>query len=626
MMGVLLGCALLSLGLMRVSRLSLATEVSSPQTLWIAQARVQLIGTNYPTAPPSDTGPDLSLPDNWDGRRPDYTGYLWYVLDVPAAPQAMPAWQRPAVYIPAAAMNAEVWLNGQRVGGAGRMHEPVSRHFYTPQLIEIPLALWQQAGPRPRLAVLLHGHPGYRCGLAPVWLGEHEDLYGAWRLRRFLQTEGNAATIVINLSMAVFVLLIGWRDRSHTAYLWFGAAATVWALRNLNYWVVNPVIPDLLFAKLCVSGAAWFVALFTVFSMRFTQAHLPDYQGPRYLLPAALSYATLATLYFLSAPDYAQANAGFVLLAAMGIGFTFWSLWRLIRLAFKHPTPHLIVVAGGAMIYWLLLLNDYAIGADRSSLGEIFVRQYAALPLFIALTSVFAKRYRDALTQARELADSLQSQVAMQREQLERSFERLREVEREQAREQERARVMGDLHDGLGLHLATALRQARTDNTSREVLLSSLQDCLDELRVAIDSLDEHERDPLSLLGSLRFRMAPRFAAMGMKLEWHIAPDLDALELPTLNPSQALHLLRLVQEMLSNAIKHSQATVVTMALSREDDHVLIRISDNGKGFNPDTIPHGRGLGHLHTRAQGLGAHITWERPPQGFTWVLCLNNL
>jgi signal transduction histidine kinase len=268
------------------------------------------------------------------------------------------------------------------------------------------------------------------------------------------------------------------------------------------------------------------------------------------------------------------------------------------------------------MIYWLLLLNDYAIGADRSSLGEIFVRQYAALPLFIALTSVFAKRYRDALTQARELADSLQSQVALQREQLERSFECLREAEREQAREQERARVMGDLHDGLGLHLATALRQARSESTSREVLLSSLQDCLDELRVAIDSLDEHERDPLSLLGSLRFRMAPRFAAMGIKLEWHIAPDLDTLDLPTLNPAQALHLLRLVQEMLSNAIKHSQATVVTMALIRKGDHVLIRISDNGKGFDPDTIPHGRGLGHLHTRAQRLGASIAWERPPQG----------
>lgn len=621
---VLLACALLSLGLMRVSWRDSATEVTGPHAVWVAQARVQLAGSAYPTWPETDaptaseTWQRLSLPDNWDGRRPDYTGYLWYWIDVPAV---MATWERPAIYIPASAMNAEVWLNGQRVGGHGRMREPVSRHFYTPHLIEIPPALLQQSGQPPQLAVLVHGHPGYRCGLAPVWLGAHEDLYSAWRLRRFLQTEGNAATIVINLSMAVFVLLIGWRDRAHSAYLWFGAAAAVWALRNLNYWVVNPVIPDLLFAKLCVSGAAWFVAFFTIFAMRFTETHLPNYRGPTYLLPAALGYAVAATVYFLTAPDYAQANAGFMVLAAMGICFNFWSVSRLIRLVFLNTSLNFIAVAGGALIYWLLLLNDYAIGADRSGLGEIFMRQYAALPLFIAITGTLAKRYRDALTQARELADSLQSQVAMQREQLECSFERLREAEREQAREQERARVMGDLHDGLGLHLATALRQARTESTSREVLLSSLQDCLDELRVAIDSLDEQERDPLSLLGSLRFRMAPRFAELGIRLDWHIAPDLDAL--PTLDPSQALHLLRLAQEMLSNAIKHSHATVVTMALSRHADAVLIRITDNGKGFNPDNVIHGRGLGHLHTRAERLGARIRWERHTQGFSWVLIL---
>jgi signal transduction histidine kinase len=364
------------------------------------------------------------------------------------------------------------------------------------------------------------------------------------------------------------------------------------------------------------------VALFAVFAMRFTQTHLPTYQGPKHLLPGVLIYAVVATGFFLSARDYAQANAGFALLAAIGVGLTIWSVLRLLHLAFAKPTPPLVAVAGGAMIYLLLLLNDYAIGANRTSLGEIFMRQYAALPLFIAITGTLAKRYRDALTQTRELAASLQSQVAVQREQLERSFERLREAEREQAREQERARVMGDLHDGLGLHLATALRQARTEGTSRDVLLSSLQDCLDELRVAIDSLDEQERDPLSLLGSLRFRMAPRFAALGMRLDWEIDPDLS--ELPLLDPSQALHLLRLAQEMLSNAIKHSQATVVTLALSAQGDGVLIRITDNGKGFNPDTATQGRGLGHLHTRAQRLGATIHWERPAtQGFSWVLRL---
>lgn len=612
-------CLLLVLVLMGLSHRQPGGEVQAPGAILVTQAQVIEAGRHYPPQPPADAAwQAVTLPDNWDGRRPDYTGYVWYHIDMPAQ---MAHWQRPALYLPAAGMNAELWFNGQRVGGSGRMQTPVSRHFYTPQLIELPPALLREPAGRRELWILLAGHPGYRCGLAPVWLGEHDGLFGAWRQRRFWQTEGNAATIVINLSIAVFVLLVGWRDPAHQAYRWFGAATLVWALRNLNYWVTNPVIPDLLFAELCVSGAAWFVALFSIFAMRFSETYQRGYRGPKALQGGALAYAVIATVYFLSASDYAHANAGFALLAAVGVGLTVWSMLRLVRLALVRPTGHLMAVACGAVIYLMLLLNDYAIGINRASLGEIFMRQYAALPLFVAVTATLARRYGNALQRTRELAASLQSQVQAQRAQLEHSFEQLREAEREQARAQERARVMGDLHDGLGMHLATALRQARTEGLPREWLASSLQDCLDELRVAVDSLDEQERDPLSLLGSLRYRMAPRFEALGIRLDWHVAPDLQ--DLPVLDPSQALHLLRIVQEILGNALKHSQASVVSMSLASTAQGTLIRITDNGRGFDPAQVAQGRGLGHLQSRAQRLGSQLEWQRHEAGITLSLLL---
>lgn len=617
-LGLLLALALV-LGAIVLSRQKTTVEVSAANAVVVTHTQSWEAGTDYPVQPPrAAPGKDTDLPDNWDGHRPGYEGYVWYRLPLPAEATR---WQRPTVYLPMAGMNAEIWLNGQRVGGAGRMHAPVSRHFYTPQLIEIAPALLRPQASDNELLVLVAGHPGYRCGLAPVWLGEHSDLFSAWRVRRFWQTEGNAATIVINLSIAVFVLLIGWRDRAHSAYLWFGAAAVVWALRNLNYWVTHPVVPDLLFAELCVSGAAWFVALFAIFAMRFTETHHAGYQGPRALKALALGYATVATVFFLTASDYARANGGFALLAAVGVALTIWSMVRLVRLALAQPGNHLIAVAVGAVIYLLLLLNDYAIGIDHTNLGEIFMRQYAALPLFVAITATLAKRYGDALRQSRELAASLQTQVAAQRAQLAQSFERLREAEREQARAQERARVMGDLHDGLGLHLATALRQVQADSLSRTLLASSLQDCLDELRVAVDSLDENERDPLSLLGTLRYRMAPRFEALGIRFDWQVSPHLT--DLPSLDPSQALHLLRIVQEILGNALKHSHASVVTMALSQTTDGTLISVSDNGKGFDPDTVPKGRGWGHLQSRATQLGGQLRWQRHDSGITLTLLL---
>ncbi|MBK6649801.1 MAG: hypothetical protein IPG42_08905 [Betaproteobacteria bacterium] len=613
-------CLAFALGVIGLSRSDWGSEVKSPDAIPVSSAQLAEAGGAYPHRPPDrDELTPVTLPDNWDARRPDYHGYVWYRIDWPVSAQK---WARPTIYLPVAAMNAEVWVNGQRAGGSGRMDMPPSRHFYTPQLIEIAPGLIRRDGAENEVWVLLVGHPGYRCGLAPVWLGEHNDLLGPWRIRRFWQTEGNAATIVINLSMAVFVLLIGWRDRAHSAYVWFGAAIGIWALRNLNYWVTNPVIPDLLFAELCVSGAAWFVALFSIFAMRFSEMNEPHYRCPVWFVPCALGYASLASVYFLSASSYARANAGFAALAAMGISFTVWSMVRLWRLAFACPTPHFVAVAGGAVIYLLLLLNDYAIGVNHNSLGEIFLRQYAALPLFIAVTATLAKRYGEALRQSQELAASLQTEVQAQRAQLAASFEQLRDAEREQARAQERARVMGDLHDGLGLHLVAALRQARALQSGPGTLADSLQDCLDELRVAVDSLDEHERDPLSLLGTLRFRMAPRFDALGIRLDWQIGDDLN--ELPALDPAQALDLLRIVQELLGNALKHSGATVVTIGIRAITAGTEISVSDNGRGFGLTAIGRGRGLGNLQNRAQRLGATLNWIQLNPGTGALLLLS--
>jgi signal transduction histidine kinase len=599
-------------GLVSLSRQDLAREVQHADAQLIAQARVLEAGPALPRVYPAlESGALTALPDNWDSQRPGYAGYVWYGLDTP---QKLLDVQRPAIFIPSAAMNVEVWLNGQRVGGQGRMTMPVSRHFYTPQLVEIPRGLLHAEASGNRLALLVAGYPGYRSGLAPVWVGEHDPLFEAWRWRRFWQTEGNAATIVVNLAIAVFVMLIARLDRSHSAHLWFGAAAAVWALRNLNYWVVHPVIPDLLFAKLCVSGAAWFVAFLAIFAMRFTQSHLPDYKPPRFLLPAALAYAALTTGFFLKADDYASANTGFPALAAIGIAFTLWSVARLVRLAWARPDRLLIAVAAGALIYLLLLVNDYAIGADRLSLGEIFVRQYAALPLFLAITGMLSQRYRSALRESQDWAASLQTQVTRQREQLALSFERLRQIERDQAREQERARLMGDLHDGLGMHLATALRQARTPDVSRDQVANSLEDCMDELRVAVDSLDEHARDPVSLLGSLRYRMAPRFEALGLQLHWRLQPELP--ELPEMESSQALHLLRIVQEALGNALKHSRASSVTLAISCSETEIRVQVSDNGCGFAPPEVARGHGLGHMESRAQRMGGRLEWGHSASG----------
>jgi signal transduction histidine kinase len=594
---------------------SVAREVADPAARLIDQADVLEDGPVQETvgAVPPASAPwrGASLPDNWDGRRPGFDGQVWYRLSLPSGQPG----QRRAAYLPAAGMNAEIWFDGQRLGTLGRLRGPVTRHFYTPLLVELPPL---GAG---ELVVRVAGHPGYRCGLAPLWVGPYDPLYDAWRRRDAWQGLGTLVTIVFNLAIGVYVLLIAWRERSHGAYAWFGAAAVVWGLRNLNYVVTDPPTADLLWAELCVSGAAWFTGLFAIFAMKFTEAELPGYRGPRWLPPLAIAYAGAATVHFLSAPTYGRANAGFAVLAAVGIALTVWSQWRLLRLAWTLRRVELTAVGLGALTYLVLLVHDYRIGIDDRSLGEVYLRQYAALPLFVAITATLARRYLRALARERQFSAELQAEVETQRQQLERSFAQLREAEHERTREQERSRLLGDLHDGLGLHLVTALRQARQPGTPREAVAATLQDCLDDLRVAIDSLDASERDPVALLGTLRWRMGPRFESLGLRLAWDVADDLPPL--PALDAGDALQLLRIVQEALTNALKHSGAATVTLAVATAGGRTRVEVRDDGCGLAADTAAAGRGLGHMRARARRIGADLEIGTLPGGGTVVRLL---
>lgn len=557
-----------------------------------------------------------ALPDNWDGRRPGFTGEVWYRLRLPVVSGTAAAANSPgrrALYIPAVSMNAELWVNGARVALVGRLHDQVTRHFYTPLLFELPHGATGASGAAEDEIVLrVAGHPGYRCGLAPVWVGPYDTLYQAWARRTVWQGQGTLVTIVFNLAIGVYVLLIAWRERGHAAWGWFGAAAIVWGLRNLNYVVTDPPVPDLLWAELCVSGAAWFTGLFTLFAQRFAETEDAGYRGPRWLPPAIGLYMVGATAYFVSSDNYGRANAGFAGLALVGVALTFWTQWRLVRLAWRLRRPDLIAVAAAALTYLLLLMRDYRIGIDRTSGGEVFLRQYAALPLFVAIAATLVRRYLQALERERRFNARLQAEVAEQREQLERSFAQLRDAEQERVREQERSRLMGDLHDGLGLHLVTALRQARQPEAPREAVAATLQDCLDDLRVAIDSLDANERDPLALLGTLRWRMAPRFESLGLRLDWEVAADLPPL--PALDAAAALQLLRLVQEALTNALKHSGAGVVTLVLAVDAQGTRIEVRDDGRGWSPDQVSPGRGLGQMRARARRIGAELSFDAGP------------
>jgi len=149
-----------------------------------------------------------------------------------------------------------------------------------------------------------------------------------------------------------------------------------------------------------------------------------------------------------------------------------------------------------------------------------------------------------------------------------------------------------------------------------------LKDCIDDLKLAIDSMEPVDADLLLLLATLRYRLGPRLESTGIALRWEVqnVPKLDWLD-----PKNALHILRILQEAFTNIIKHTQATEIRVATTMEDNFVVVTVTDNGQGFSLEHAlkSGGKGLSNQMRRAEAIGAEITWESNGAGTYFTLRL---
>lgn len=173
----------------------------------------------------------------------------------------------------------------------------------------------------------------------------------------------------------------------------------------------------------------------------------------------------------------------------------------------------------------------------------------------------------------------------------------------------ERERLMREIHDGIGSSLVAALASAERQGKQSTTAVVALKGALTDLRVAVDSLEPVEGNVATLLASLRYRYEPELRKSGIAVKWLVedVPELDWLDAPS-----ALHVLRILQETVSNAMGHSKASQLTfkckMALLQGRPGLRVEIADNGGGFDMEAPAIGRGRRNMMQRAEALGATL------------------
>ncbi len=364
-----------------------------------------------------------------------------------------------------------------------------------------------------------------------------------------------------------------------------------------------------MFVYICLINAVFsLLYVFTSLAIGFAMGALLMCTGIVFLFGALFYFRASGKLR--TSVNWYMANVVFV--AVMGCSFFSGGLQSPVLPWFTLiPVAAVLLLGYGVdALVWFLVCFAISVGYGVASLQgyqfpQLYLQEYTTAFNMVCTGGLVSVLFLFALTFDHISSTAVQEVLD--------SRKTLEHLARSQERMAERGRILRNMHDGVGAHISSAMRQLQMDGTgqafpARNEVLQTLRDGLDHLKLSIDAIHLAPGDVTALLANMRYRMGPRFAGMGIELQW----DVDLLPISDkLDASAMSELQFMLFEALSNVLQHARARVL-----RVEGHavaagkVFVRLVDDGCGFDPSTSTR-NGLASMRERALSIGAqlHIT-----------------
>ncbi len=176
--------------------------------------------------------------------------------------------------------------------------------------------------------------------------------------------------------------------------------------------------------------------------------------------------------------------------------------------------------------------------------------------------------------------------------------------------------VAWELHDNIGQLLSVANMQINmmqnVDSADVQTHLTEtkaiIQEATKEVRSLSKTLNHEVIQNIGLLRSIEIE-----TERIQRLKYAQTSLIVNGEIAKINPSDEIIIFRIVQEFLSNTIKHAGASKIEISIVIDDQHLSLSIKDNGKGFDTSTKSESSGLQNMRSRAKLINAefHLTSE---------------
>ena len=544
---------------------------------------------------------DIELPAHFPARHvAGYeTRHLRFDLPLQEVPDDLQA-----LYLPSYADEVFIRVNGAAVHGSEMAGRQPARMWNIPALATVPPSLLQ-AGQN-RIDIALYGYPQEGLVLEPFHFGQARLLAPHYNWR-FITSAGMARFNLGFMTIAGIMLGIIWfARRSEPIYALLATSCAFACIICIHFGFDTSAV-----------GYRWStliwqvsVSIYVYLIFRFCNHYIGEGLKPLETVSLVLIIAELAAGSLVPTPYLFDTLLLFKLHPAI------LSLLVLAVLLGNRRK----VDSSDLRIFFFFLSMASAMGVYELYITAVedpgrnqHIFQFMPLAMLCVCLWLVISRFMLSLRSYEELTGTLKQTIAAKTEELRLTYEKLGQAERLKAINDERQRIMLDLHDGIGGQLVNTLAYMQNNEKGDAIIQTALEDALRDLSLMLDSL-ETDASISTLLGMLRTRLETLLAEHALEFDWRID---DEPQLPHPGPSQNLNLLRIVQESITNIIKHAEASIITIASDRNS----ITISDNGKGFDPrpdGRRHHGHGLAGMRRRAESIGADFDLSSEPGGTT--------
>lgn len=555
-------------------------------------------------APGAQQAVATTLPHTWPPRHEGGDAEYRYRLrlDLPQAPRE-PLY----LFLPLVSQRAAVVLNGMELMDTGNRSLPMGIISGVTAFVRLPadrlLAGANTLDVHVAAAGVMRGH------LSPPQVGSAQALGPHYRLGLFLLEHLRLMVLAEQLLLMVAVL-VAWLYRPvEPLFGWLLLMQALSLPQYVGLWSELPGVHEALPYVLMASSSASFILPIIALLINGTAV-------PRWfkLCVVALPCLAIALALLPALPVWRVMLA----LSLPAVVLAVWAAAAITAAGALRGVREARLLLAPMLLFALALLHDVALVAGWID-GAVLLGAYNRVVLMAGIAVILMRRLGLSLMRLDGANARLREKLTQREAELARLHQEERREAAQRVRSEERQRLTVDLHDGLSGHLASIIALAEREGSS--VIERSAREALEDLRVVIHSLDIGDRELTVALASLRERLARQLKRLGVELDWSTArlPEISGV-----TPTHALAVLRIVQEAVTNAVRHGPATRVAV---RGEPHgaaqAAIVVENDGTPVPPSASGGGAGLENMRRRAELLGGTVRLETRQDGGASLLLL---